>query len=96
MGTDTDVAMQNAAIALIKGDLCGIAKAIRVSRATMGNIRQDLSFAFPYGALGISLAAGVLYPFLGLLLSPMITGAAMSVSSVSVIGSALRLRKMKL
>jgi P-type Cu+ transporter len=96
MGTGTDVAMQSAGITLIKGDLRGIAKAIRLSRATMGNIRQNLFFAFLYNALGIPVAAGALYPFLGLLLSPMIAGAAMSMSSVSVIGNALRLRKMKL
>jgi Cu+-exporting ATPase len=96
MGTGTDVAMQSAGITLVKGDLRGIAKAIRLSRATMGNIRQNLFFAFIYNALGIPLAAGALYPFFGLLLSPIIAGAAMSLSSVSVIGNALRLRKVKL
>ncbi len=96
MGTGTDVAMQSAGITLVSGDLRGIAKAIRLSRATMGNIRQNLFFAFLYNALGIPLAAGVLYPFVGLLLSPMIAGAAMSLSSVSVIGNALRLRSVKL
>ncbi|MHC1758042.1 MAG: heavy metal translocating P-type ATPase [Negativicutes bacterium] len=96
MGTGTDVAMQSAGITLVKGDLRGIAKAIRLSRATMGNIRQNLFFAFIYNALGIPVAAGVLYPFFGLLLSPIIAGAAMSLSSVSVIGNALRLRTMKL
>jgi P-type Cu+ transporter len=96
MGTGTDVAMQSAGVTLIKGDLRGIAKAIRLSRATMGNIRQNLFFAFLYNALGIPVAAGLLYPFFGLLLSPMIAGAAMSMSSISVIGNALRLRKMKL
>jgi len=96
MGTGTDVAMQSAGVTLIKGDLRGIAKAIRLSRATMGNIRQNLFFAFLYNALGIPVAAGVLYPVFGLVLSPMIAGAAMSMSSVSVIGNALRLRKMKL
>lgn len=96
MGTGTDVAMQSAGITLVKGDLRGIAKAIRLSRATMSNIRQNLFFAFLYNALGIPLAAGVLYPFFGLLLSPMIAGAAMSLSSVSVIGNALRLRQVKL
>jgi Cu+-exporting ATPase len=96
MGTGTDVAMQSAGITLIKGDLRGITKAIRLSRATMVNIRQNLFFAFLYNALGIPVAAGVLYPFFGLLLSPMIAGAAMSMSSVSVIGNALRLRKMEL
>jgi len=96
MGTGTDVAMQSAGITLVKGDLRGIAKAIRLSRATMSNIRQNLFFAFLYNALGIPVAGGVLYPFLGLLLSPMIAGAAMSLSSVSVISNALRLRKVKL
>jgi Cu+-exporting ATPase len=96
MGTGTDVAMQSAVITLVKGDLRGIAKAIRLSRATMWNIRQNLFFAFLYNALGIPLAAGVIYPFFGWLLNPMIAGAAMSLSSVSVIGNALRLRKAKL
>jgi P-type Cu+ transporter len=96
MGTGTDVAMQSAGITLVKGDLRGIAQAIRLSRATMSNIRQNLVFAFLYNALGIPIAAGVLYPFLGLLLSPIIAGAAMSLSSVSVITNALRLRNMKL
>ncbi len=96
MGTGTDVAMQSAGITLVKGDLRGIAKAIRLSRATMGNIRQNLFFAFIYNALGIPVAAGVLYPFFGLLLSPIIAGAAMSLSSVSVIGNALRLRRLDL
>jgi Cu+-exporting ATPase len=96
MGTGTDVAMQSAGVTLVKGDLRGIAKAIRLSRATMRNIRENLFFAFLYNALGIPVAAGVLYPFLGLLLSPIIAGAAMSLSSVSVIGNALRLRKTKL
>ena len=96
MGTGTDVAMQSAGVTLVKGDLRGIAKAIRLSRATMRNIRQNLFFAFLYNALGIPLAAGVLYPFFGLLLSPIIAGAAMSLSSVSVIGNALRLRKARL
>jgi Cu+-exporting ATPase len=96
MGTGTDVAMQSAGITLVKGDLRGIAKAIRLSRATMSNIRQNLFFAFLYNALGIPVAAGVLYPFFGLLLSPMLAGAAMSLSSVSVISNALRLRSAKL
>ncbi len=96
MGTGTDVAMQSAGITLVKGDLRGIAKAIRLSRATMRNIRQNLFFAFLYNALGIPVAAGVLYPFFGLLLSPMLAGAAMSLSSVSVISNALRLRSVKL
>jgi len=92
MGTGTDVAMQSAGITLVRGDLRGIAKAIRLSRATMRNIRQNLFFAFVYNALGIPVAAGVLYPVFGMLLSPMIAGAAMSLSSVSVIANALRLR----
>jgi Cu+-exporting ATPase len=96
MGTGTDVAMQSAGITLVRGDLRGIAKAIRLSRATMWNIRQNLFFAFLYNALGIPVAAGVLYPFFGLLLSPIIAGAAMSLSSVSVISNALRLRKVRL
>lgn len=96
MGTGTDVAMQSAGITLVKGDLRGIAQAIRLSRATMSNIRQNLVFAFLYNALGIPIAAGVLYPFFGLLLSPVIAGAAMSLSSVSVISNALRLRNVKL
>ncbi|HZM01753.1 MAG TPA: HAD-IC family P-type ATPase [Candidatus Saccharimonadales bacterium] len=96
MGTGTDVAMQSAGITLVKGDLRGIAKAIRLSRATMRNIRQNLVFAFLYNALGIPVAAGALYPFFGLLLSPTIAGAAMSLSSISVISNALRLRKTKL
>jgi len=96
MGTGTDVAMQSAGITLVKGDLRGIAKAIRLSRATMSNIRQNLFFAFLYNALGIPVAAGVLYPFFGLLLSPIIAGAAMSLSSVSVISNALRLRRLSL
>lgn len=96
MGTGTDVAMQSAGITLIRGDLRGIAKAIRLSRATMRNIRQNLVFAFLYNALGIPVAAGVLYPFFGVLLSPIIAGAAMSLSSVSVIINALRLRKVRL
>ncbi len=96
MGTGTDVAMQSAGVTLVKGDLRGIAKAIRLSRATMRNIRQNLFFAFLYNALGIPLAAGALYPFFGWLLSPIIAGAAMSLSSVSVIGNALRLRNARL
>jgi len=96
MGTGTDVAMQSAGITLVSGDLLGIAKAIRLSRATMWNIRENLIFAFLYNALGIPVAAGVLYPFFGLLLSPIIAGAAMSLSSVSVISNALRLRKVNI
>ena len=96
MGTGTDVAMQSAGITLVRGDLRSIAKAIRLSRATMRNIRQNLFFAFLYNALGIPVAAGLLYPFFGLLLSPVIAGAAMSLSSVSVISNALRLRNARL
>jgi Cu+-exporting ATPase len=96
MGTGTDVAMESADITLVKGDLRGIEKAIRLSRAVMHNIRQNLFFAFIYNALGIPIAAGVLYPFIRLLLNPMIAGAAMSLSSVSVIANALRLRAVKL
>lgn len=96
MGTGTDVAMLSAGITLLHGDLRGLAKAIRLSRATMANIRLNLVFAFAYNALGIPIAAGVLYPFFGLLLSPMIAGAAMSLSSVSVITNALRLRRVRL
>jgi Cu+-exporting ATPase len=96
MGTGTDVAMQSAGITLLNGDLRGIAKALRLSRLTMGNIRQNLIFAFGYNALGIPIAAGVLYPFFGILLSPMIASAAMSLSSVSVITNALRLRRTPL
>ena len=96
MGTGTDVAMQSAGITLVKGDLRGIAKAIRLSRATMRNIRQNLFFAFLYNALGVPVAAGALYPYFGWLFSPIIAGAAMSLSSVSVISNALRLRKVRL
>lgn len=96
MGTGTDVAMQSAGITLVKGDLAGIARARALSRATMRNIRQNLILAFVYNVLGIPLAAGVLYPAFGLLLSPVVAAAAMSLSSVSVIGNALRLRRMKL
>ena len=96
MGTGTDVAIESAGITLVKGDLMGIVKAIHLSRAVMRNIRQNLFFAFVYNALGVPIAAGVLYPFFGLLLSPMIAGAAMSFSSVSVIANALRLRSIRL
>ncbi|WP_350655886.1 copper-translocating P-type ATPase [Psychrobacter sp. S1-30-MNA-CIBAN-0213] len=96
MGTGTDVAMESAGITLLKGDLMGIAKAYKLSHATMRNIRQNLFFAFIYNALGVPIAAGVLYPVFGLLLSPMIAAAAMSLSSVSVIGNALRLRTLDL
>jgi Cu+-exporting ATPase len=92
MGTGTDVAMQSADVTLVKGDLRGIVRAIRLSRATLKNIKQNLFFAFVYNGLGVPIAAGVLYPFFGLLLNPMIAAAAMSVSSVSVIGNSLRLR----
>ena len=96
MGGGTGVAMETAGITLLTGDLRGIARAVILSRAIMRNIRQNLFFAFAYNALGIPIAAGVLYPFFGLLLSPIIAGAAMSLSSVSVIGNALRLRSIKL
>ena len=96
MGTGTDVAMKTGGITLVKGDLRGIVKARRLSQRTMSNIRQNLFFAFVYNALGVPLAAGVLYPFFGLLLNPMIAAAAMSFSSVSVITNALRLKAAKL
>ncbi|HKP14328.1 MAG TPA: heavy metal translocating P-type ATPase [Blastocatellia bacterium] len=96
MGTGTDVAMESADVVLVKGDLRGIARARRLSRAVMRNIRQNLFFAFIYNALGVPIAAGVLYPAFGLLLSPMIASAAMSISSVSVIANALRLRRVEL
>jgi Cu+-exporting ATPase len=93
MGTGTDVAMESAGVTLVQGDLRGLIRARRLSRATMRNIRQNLFFAFVYNALGVPVAAGVLYPVFGLLLSPMIASAAMTFSSVSVIGNALRLRR---
>jgi Cu+-exporting ATPase len=96
MGTGTDVALESAGVTLVKGDLRGIVRARRLSRATLRNIRQNLAFAFGYNALGVPVAAGVLYPAFGLLLSPMIAAAAMSLSSVSVIGNALRLRRVGL
>ena len=96
MGTGTDVAMQSAGVTLVKGDLRGIVRARRLSRATMRNIRENLFFAFIYNALGVPIAAGVLYPVFGLLLSPIIASAAMSFSSVSVIANALRLRRVRL
>jgi Cu+-exporting ATPase len=96
MGTGADVAMESAGVTLVHGDLRGIVRARRLSRATMGNIKQNLFFAFIYNALGVPIAAGLLYPWFGLLLSPMIAAAAMSVSSVSVIGNALRLRSVRL
>jgi Cu+-exporting ATPase len=96
MGTGTDVAMESAGVTLVKGDLRGIVRARLLSRATMKNIKENLFFAFVYNALGVPIAAGVLYPFFGLLLSPMIAAAAMSFSSVSVVGNALRLRRVRL
>jgi Cu+-exporting ATPase len=96
MGTGTDVAIESAGITLLRGDLRGLARAIRLSRAMMGNIRQNLFFAFVYNAVGIPIAAGLLYPFFGVLLSPILAGAAMSLSSVSVIANALRLRSANL
>jgi Cu+-exporting ATPase len=96
MGTGTDVAMESAGVTLVKGDLRGIAKARHLSRATMRNIRQNLFFAFIYNVAGVPIAAGVLYPFFGLLLSPIIASAAMTFSSVSVISNALRLRRIEL
>jgi Cu+-exporting ATPase len=96
MGTGTDVAMESAGVTLVKGDLRGIVRARRLSHATMRNIRQNLFFAFVYNALGVPVAAGVLYPFFGVLLSPMIAAAAMSFSSVSVITNALRLRAARI
>ena len=96
MGTGTDVAMDTAGITLVKGDLRGMVRARRLSRATIGNIKQNLAFAFVYNALGVPVAAGVFYPVFGWLLSPMLASAAMSFSSVSVIANALRLRKASL
>ncbi len=96
MGAGADVAIESAGVTLVKGDLNGLVRAIHLSRAVMRNIRQNLFFAFIYNALGIPLAAGVLYPFFGILLSPIIAGAAMSLSSVSVIANALRLRTLDL
>ena len=96
MGTGTDVAMESAGVTLIKGDLRAIVRARRLSRATMRNIRQNLFLAFVYNALGVPVAAGVLYPFVGLLISPIWASAAMTMSSLSVIGNALRLRRVEL
>ncbi|TAJ86761.1 heavy metal translocating P-type ATPase [Reyranella sp.] len=96
MGTGTDVAIESAGVTLLKGDLMGIVRARRLSEATMANIRQNLFFAFVYNAAGVPIAAGILYPFFGILLSPIIAAAAMALSSVSVIGNALRLRRLKI
>ena len=96
MGTGTDIAIESAGVTLVKGDLLAIARARKLSRATMANIRQNLFFAFIYNVAGVPIAAGVLYPFFGILLSPVIAAAAMALSSVSVIGNALRLRQLKL
>jgi Cu+-exporting ATPase len=96
MGTGTDIAMESAGITLLKGDLIGIVRARKLSRATMANIRQNLFFAFVYNAAGIPIAAGVLYPAFGILLSPIIAAAAMALSSASVVGNALRLRATRL
>lgn len=96
MGTGTDIAMQSARVVLVKGDLRGIAKARQLSKKTMRNIRQNLFLAFVYNAVGVPIAAGVLYPAWGLLLSPVIASAAMALSSVSVIANALRLRRTAL
>ena len=96
MGTGTDVAIESAGVTLVKGDLRGVVKAVNLSRVVMRNIRQNLFFAFIYNALGVPIAAGLLYPVFGLLLSPIIASAAMSLSSVSVVGNALRLRRVKL
>ncbi len=96
MGTGTDVAMESAGVTLVKGDLRGIVRARRLSRATLANIRQNLFLAFIYNTLGVPIAAGVLYPFFGLLISPVWASAAMTMSSVSVIANALRLRRVDL
>ncbi|NIA05211.1 MAG: HAD-IC family P-type ATPase, partial [Proteobacteria bacterium] len=96
MGTGTDVAMESAGVTLVKGDLSGIVRARKLSRATMANIKQNLFFAFIYNSLGVPVAAGVLYPFLGIRLSPIIAATAMSLSSVSVVANALRLRTTKI
>jgi Cu+-exporting ATPase len=96
MGTGADVAIESAGVTLLKGDLTGIVRARKLSQATMGNIRQNLFFAFVYNALGVPVAAGVLYPFFGILLSPVIAAAAMALSSVSVITNAARLRRVRL
>jgi Cu+-exporting ATPase len=96
MGTGTDVAMESAGLTLLKGDLRGVVRAVKLACATMRNIKQNLFFAFVYNALGVPIAAGALYPAFGILLSPIIAAAAMSFSSVSVVGNALRLRNAEL
>ncbi len=96
MGTGTDVAMEAAGVTLVKGDLRGIVKAVQLSRRVMRNIRQNLFFAFVYNIMGVPIAAGILFPFFGILLSPMIAAGAMSASSLSVVGNALRLRNISL
>jgi P-type Cu+ transporter len=96
MGTGTDVAIESAGVTLLKGDLTGIVRARRLSQATMRNIRQNLFFAFVYNGAGVPIAAGVLYPFFGILLSPIIAAAAMALSSVSVVGNSLQLRRISL
>jgi len=96
MGTGTDVAMESAGVTLVRGDLRGIVRARHLSRSVMRNIRQNLFFAFIYNSLGVPVAAGILYPFFGILLSPMLAAAAMSFSSVSVISNALRLRRARI
>jgi Cu+-exporting ATPase len=96
MGTGADVAMESAGLTLLKGDLRGVVRGVKLARATMRNIKQNLFFAFVYNALGVPIAAGVLYPFFGILLSPIIAAAAMSLSSVSVVSNALRLRNVDL
>jgi Cu+-exporting ATPase len=96
MGTGTDVAIESAGVTLLKGDLTGIVRARRLSQATMRNIRQNLFFAFVYNAVGVPIAAGALYPVFGILLSPIIAAAAMAMSSVSVVGNSLRLRRISL
>jgi Cu+-exporting ATPase len=96
MGTGTDVAIESAGVTLLKGDLTGIVRARRLSETVMRNIRQNLFFAFVYNAAGVPIAAGLLYPAFGLLLSPIVAAAAMALSSVSVVGNALRLRRVRL
>jgi Cu+-exporting ATPase len=96
MGTGADVAMESAGLTLLKGDLRGVVRAVNLARATMRNIKQNLFFAFVYNAVGVPIAAGVLYPVFGITLSPIIAAAAMSLSSVSVVGNALRLRNADL